>query len=65
MISRHQWAAAPEVGPADGGAANGAAPPDPDPDPAARLARLVELHSAGLITDEDLQAKKAQILAEL
>ncbi|MFC5802269.1 DUF4429 domain-containing protein [Streptomyces formicae] len=44
------------------------APPAPDGGPAAvaeRIRHLGELHSAGLVTDEEFRAKKAELLAEL
>jgi hypothetical protein len=39
--------------------------PAPAPDPAARLRKLAELRDAGLLTDADFAAKRAEILDEL
>ncbi|MFI0086098.1 SHOCT domain-containing protein, partial [Streptomyces bobili] len=41
-------------------------PPRRDPaDVAERIRHLGDLHSAGLVTDEEFSAKKAELLAEL
>ena len=57
-----QAAAAPPAGEAP------APPPPPPPppaaqaDPTAELTQLAQLHSQGILTDEEFSAKKAQIL---
>lgn len=40
-------------------------PPDGAPTPAERLTKLAELRTAGLLTEEEYQAKRAEVLAEL
>jgi hypothetical protein len=37
-------------------------PPPAEPDMAGELTKLAELHSQGILTDEEFSAKKAQIL---
>ncbi|MFD7441965.1 DUF4429 domain-containing protein [Streptomyces sp. NPDC059909] len=56
--------AAPAAVPAAVSAAAGAVPSDPAA-VAERIRHLGELHSAGLVTDEEFRAKKAELLAEL
>jgi hypothetical protein len=47
-------------------AAAAAAPPAPaPPDPSERLRKLGELRTAGLLTDAEFEAKKAEILAQI
>jgi hypothetical protein len=51
---------------ADKAAADAAATPDAAAnDPAERLKKLTQLKDAGLVTDEEFETKKAQILADL
>jgi hypothetical protein len=57
-------AAVREAGPAPEPVLAGAARRDPA-DIADRIRHLGELHEAGLVTDEEFSAKKAQLLAEL
>jgi Short C-terminal domain len=46
-----------------GGAGNGATPPaTPKPDAADQIRRLGQLRDEGLLTEEEFQAKKAQLL---
>jgi hypothetical protein len=41
-------------------------PPAPSrPDPAAQLQQLVDLHAAGVLTDEELAAERARVLAQI
>lgn len=48
------------------GTATTTAPPSPGTDgPAERLQQLAELHTAGILTDEEYQAKRAALIAEL
>jgi Short C-terminal domain len=37
-------------------------PPPPAPDPVAQLKEMAELHSQGILTDEEFSAQKAKIL---
>jgi membrane protease subunit (stomatin/prohibitin family) len=51
---------------ADKAAADAAATQDaPAHDPAERLKKLTQVKDAGLVTDEEFETKKAQILADL
>ena len=42
--------------------AQAAPPPEPEDDPAAQLQNLAQLHSQGVLTDEEFAAAKAKIL---
>jgi hypothetical protein len=46
-------------------AAAAVAPAPAAPDPSERLRKLGELRTAGLLTDAEFEAKKAEILAEI
>ena len=48
-----------------GGGAAPAAPPAPAADPLDRLKKLDELRTAGVLTDAEFAAKKAELLAEI
>ena len=69
-VQHHQqqkYAAQDAAGPAAGlrRAAGGHAPPPAAPaeaDPTEELTKLAQLHSQGILTDEEFSAKKAQIL---
>jgi hypothetical protein len=40
-------------------------PPQPQPSAADRLADVTRLHEQGLLTDEEYQAKRAEIISQL
>ncbi|UUU34241.1 DUF4429 domain-containing protein [Streptomyces sp. CA-210063] len=58
-------AAVRSAGPVGAGALGGAGPRRDPADIADRIRHLGELHEAGLVTDEEFSAKKAELLAEL